>query len=52
MGGDQLQAVPVTGGDDAVPSGGLALAADRADQVIGLVAGQLIACLLYTSRCV
>ena len=43
VGGDQLQAVAVAGGDGAVPADGLALAADGTDQVIGLVAGQLIA---------
>ena len=41
--GDQLQAVPVAGGDDAVPAIGLAFAADGAEQVVGLVARQLIA---------
>ena len=41
--GDQLQAVPVAGGDDAVPALRLAPAADGAEQVVGLVARQLIA---------
>ena len=41
--GDQLQAVPVAGGDHAVPAVRLAPAADGAEQVVGLVARQLIA---------
>ena len=41
--GDQLQAVLVAGDDDAVPPRRLAFAADGADEVVGLVPGQLIA---------
>ena len=40
---DQLQAVLVAGDDDAVPPRRLAFAADGADEVVGLVARQLIA---------
>lgn len=39
--GDELQAVLIAGDDVARPTGGLAAARDRAEQVVGLPAGQL-----------
>ena len=40
--GDELQAVLIAGDDDALPVRRLAPAADSADQVVGLVARQLV----------
>ena len=43
MVGDQLQAVLVAGDDDTVPARRLAFAGDRADEVVRLVTGELVA---------
>ena len=43
VGRDELEAVPVAGGDHALPALRLAPAADGADEVVRLVAGQLVA---------
>ena len=40
--GDELEAVLIAGDHDAVPAAGLAFAADGADEVVGLVAGQFV----------
>ena len=40
--GDKLETVLVAGDHDAVPAIGLAFAADGADEVVGLIAGQLV----------
>ena len=40
--GNELEAVLVAGDDDAVPAVGLAFAADGADEIVGLVARQLV----------
>ena len=42
MGGDELETVLIAGDDDAVPAGCLAAAADGADEIVGLVAGEIV----------
>ena len=42
VGGNELEAVLVAGDDDAVPAGCLAAAADGADEIVGLVAGEVV----------